>query len=163
MSSTSRNPQSSKRNLISPSLLRITLFVLLYALAIAAVASAQERTTERRVIHNFPVDRARVENLQRWVNGGHDSWCRHPEFVAAFALQQVAPQFSAASYEAASLSGAKMGRAMTVTYDFHSFEGRTTYRITLRRYRWLLPTAGTLPQMVWIPVRSEKITRATLD
>jgi hypothetical protein len=163
MNGTSRNFQANKRSLISPSILRITLLALLYALAIATVASAQELSAEHRDVQNFPTDRARVENLQRWVNGGHDTWCRHPEFVAAAALKQVAPHFAAASYEPVSLPAAKKGRSATAIYVYHSFDGRTTYRITLRRYRWLLPMAGTEHQMVWVPVQSEKITRATLD
>jgi len=55
------------------------------------------------------------------------------------------------------------GAPMKAVYTFHSLDGQTTYRITLRRYRWLLPTAGTAHEMVWLPARTEIITTPTLN
>jgi hypothetical protein len=47
-------------------------------------------------------------------------------------------------------------------YTSASFDGRITYKVTLR-YRWLLPVAGGLDQIVWAPVRIETITRPVTD
>jgi hypothetical protein len=48
-------------------------------------------------------------------------------------------------------------------YTFASLNGRTTYQVTLRRYRYLLPIAGTPDKIVWAPVRIETITRPISD
>jgi hypothetical protein len=50
-------------------------------------------------------------------------------------------------------------RKTTTIYTFHSLDGRATYRITLRRHRWLLPIAGSQHKMIWVPERLEIITR----
>jgi hypothetical protein len=50
-----------------------------------------------------------------------------------------------------------------MVYSYHSLDGRSTYRITVRRFRWLLPTAGSFRQMIWVPERAEIITRRNLD
>ncbi len=45
----------------------------------------------QRVVRNYPVDRAKLEHLQHWVNEGHDTWCRDPKLVASAVLSRVAP------------------------------------------------------------------------
>jgi hypothetical protein len=146
-----------------PVILRISFSLILWTLGAAPMHLAAVPPNDHRVIRDLPVDRARIENLQRWVNAGHDTWCRDPQLVAIHALQEIAPQSSAVKDELTSLPAANQRKATKATYTYHSLDGRTIYRITLRRYPWILRSAGTLPQIVWVPKRTEIITRDILD
>jgi hypothetical protein len=130
----------------------------------ATMEIAAAQTREHREVRNFPMDRAHIETLQRWVNSGHDEWCRDPQLVASAAVRQVSPHFPESEFELASrpLEG-EPSRVTKAIYTYHSLDGRTTCRITLRRFRWLLPTAGTLRRLIWVPERAEIITRDTFD
>jgi hypothetical protein len=161
MNSLNRKPAASLLTIL-PVILRITLSLILWTLGAASMNLAAAETTERRVVHNFPIDRAQVENLQRWVNAGHDPWCRDSQLVAAASLRRISPELS--DFEFASLqSELQRSRKTTAIYTFHSRDGQTTYRVTLRRYRWLLPVAGSFQKMIWVPERVEILTRDTLD
>jgi hypothetical protein len=146
---------------ILPVILRIALSLILWTLGAASMNIAAAQTKEHRVVHNFTVDRAQVENVQRSVNAGHDPWCRDSQLVAAASLRRVSPEVS--DLELASLPlELEHSRKTTAIYTFHSLDGRT-FRITLRRYRWLLPVAGSFQKMIWVPERAEIVTRDTLD
>jgi hypothetical protein len=94
------------------------------------------------------------------VNEGHDAWCREPKLVASAALNRVAPDFADSEFELASLPTEHTTAHGTKSiYTFASLDGRITYQVTLRRYRWLLPIAGATDQIVWAPVRIEAINR----
>jgi len=151
-------------HLILPVILRITFCLAMWTLGATTMTIAEAQTREQRVVQAIPVDRGRVENLQRWVDAGHDTWCRNPQFVAAMALRRVAPEFSNQDFELASLTtGDKKISPAQAIYTFHSIDGHTSCRITLRRFRWQSKTAASLNERIWVPVRSEKITRDSLD
>ena len=153
-----------KASIILPVILRITLSLVLWALGVASMNLTPAQTREHRVVQKYAVDRAKIEALQRWVNAGHDTWCRHPQSVAAAALQQISPELSGGEFERTSAPIEEQPNLDRVAvYTFHSFDGLTSIHITLRRYSWLLKTAGTYPDMVWVPVQSETITRESLD
>jgi hypothetical protein len=120
---------------------------------------SQMQHQEKRIVLNFPIDHAKAEDLQRWVNAGHDPWCRDPQLVAASALTRISSQFP--EFEPASLQRENSEKTKAV-YSFHSLDGHTTYRITLRRYRFLLPTAGSLRDIIWIPETAEIISHDAL-
>jgi hypothetical protein len=110
----------------------------------------------QRVARDYPVDRAKLEHLQRWVNEGHDTWCRD--------LNRVAPGFANCEFELASLPTERTTAHGTKSiYTFASLDGRTTYQVTLYRYRYLLSIAGTPDKFVWAPVRIETITGPISD
>jgi len=164
MHSTHQKPQIRNFRTILPVILRITFSLILWALGAATMEIAAAQTREHREIRNFPMDRAHIATLQRWVNSGHDEWCRDPQLAASAAVRQVSRQFSESEFELAYLPlGGEASRVTKAIYTYHSLDGRTTYRITLRRFRWLLPTAGTFRQMIWVPERAEIITRDTFD
>jgi hypothetical protein len=155
---------AEKSRLILPVILRITFCLAMWTLGVMTMSIAEAQTREQRVAQKIPVDRARVENLQRWVDTGHDTWCRDPQSVAATALRRVAPEFSNYDFELASLTtGNEKVSPTQAVYTFHSIDGHTSYRITLRRFRWQSKTAVSPNDRIWIPVRSEKITRESLD
>jgi hypothetical protein len=159
------NPQEKTMNATTQRKNAILLLIigsLLFAFAASAadLRISQIQPKEHRVVLNFPLDHAQAEDLQRWVNAGHDPWCRDPQLVAASALTRVSSQFS--EYEPASLQLETSEKTKAV-YSFHSLDGQTTYRITLRRYRFLLPTAGSLQRIIWIPETAEIISHDTRD
>jgi hypothetical protein len=149
---------------ILPVILRITFCLAMWTLGVMTISIAQAQTREQRVVQKIPVDRTRVENLQRWVDAGHDTWCRDPQSVAAMALRRVVPEFSNYDFELASLTTGKEKVSPTqAVFTFHSIDGHSSYRITLRRFRWQSKTVSSPHERIWIPVRSEKITRESLD
>jgi len=147
--------------------LRAIFALLLLLLGVAPAPSAYAQTKPHRIVKTYPTNRANAENLQRWVNAGHDTWCRDPKLVAAHTLEQFAPGIADSTYELASqpvvreLSGGR-----TAIYIYHSLDGQTTYRVTLIRPQWLRPAAGSLNNTIWLPTRLEILnngeTRAVL-
>ena len=141
---------------ILPVILRIAFSLLLWTFGAVPMVLAAADTKEHRMVYAFAVDRAQIENLQRWVNADHDAWCRDPQLVASASLRRVLPD---SDFELASFPLEQEHRAKTTAvYTFHSLDGLTTYRITVRRYRWLLPIAGSQHKMIWVPERAEIIT-----
>ena len=155
---------AEKSRVILPVILRIAFCLAMWTLGVMGMSIAEAQTREQRVAQKIPVDRARVETLQRWVDAGHDTWCRDPQSVAAMALRSIAPEFSNYDFELASLTtGNEKVSPTQAVYPFHSVDGHTSYRITLRRFRWQNNTAASPNDRIWIPVRTEKITRESLD
>ncbi len=148
---------------ILPVILRITFCLALWTGALSmTVAKAQTR--EQHVVRPLSVDRARVENLQRWVNAGHDTWCRDSKAVATKSIQRISPEFANYDFELASLTTSD-GKSSSnkAVYTFHSLDGYTSYRVTLRRFGWQNKAAGSPSNRIWVPVRVEMITHNTLD
>jgi len=155
---------AEKFRVILPVILRITFCLAMWTLGVMTMSITGAQMREQRVAQKLPVDRARVENLQRWVDAGHDTWCRDPQSVAAMALRRVAPEFANYDFELASLTtGNEKVSPTQAEYAFHSIDGHTSYRITLRRFPWQSKTAASPNERIWIPVRSEKITRESLN
>jgi hypothetical protein len=149
---------------IVPVILRITFSLLLWTIGFASVNLVEAQVRTQRVVRDYPVGRAKLEQLQRWVNAGHDTWCRDPKLVASAALNRVAPDFADSEFELASLPTERTTtRGKKSIYTFASLDGGITYQVTLRRYRWLLPIAGTPDLIVWAPVRIETITRPVIE
>jgi len=156
-------PEARGVRRILPVMLRITVSLILWTLGAGmAMNAAAEPVKERRVVYTFAVDRAQTENLQRWVNQGHDAWCRDPQMVAVAAIRRVSEELEEVQAASMPLELERREKAAAV-YTFHSLDGLKTYRITLKRYEWLLPTAGSMHRMIWVPERAEIVTRATLD
>jgi hypothetical protein len=158
----SMNPLRSSSTAVSmrtifPVILRIAFSLMLWTLGAGMDLSAAE-TKEHRVVYSFAVERTKMEDLQRSVNDGHDAWCRDPQLVATRAMERVLPEGS--DVERASLPlQREHAKKSAAVYSFYSLDGATTYRITVRRYRWLLPVAGSMRRMIWVPERVEVSTR----
>jgi hypothetical protein len=149
---------------ILPVILRITFCLAMWTLGAKSMTIAEAQTQEHRAVERLPVDRARVENLQRWVDAGHDTWCRNPQLVASITLRRIAPEFANYDFELASLTtGNEKNSPNQAIYTFHSIDGHTSYRITLRRFRWHGKASASRNDRVWVPVRSEKTKRESLD
>ena len=166
MNSNTTNGNARTIRQILPVILRITFFLVLWTLGAAtmSVVEAQTQTPDRRVARQLPVSRARVENLQRWVNNGHDPWCRDAKSVAMNTVQRISPEFANYDFELASLTTDDgKSSANKAVYTFHSLDGHTAYRVTLRRFGWQTKTAGSANDRIWVPISVETITRDSLD
>ena len=91
MNSNTTNGSTRTIREILPVILRITFFLALWTLGAATMTVVEAQTPEHRVIQQLPVSRLRVENLQRWVNSGHDGWCRDAKSVATQTIQRISP------------------------------------------------------------------------
>jgi hypothetical protein len=156
------NRSTHSTQIIFPALLRVTLTLLLFLIAVTFAPPTYAQTNSHRTVKTYPINRANAQNLQRWVNAGHDTWCRDPKLVAAHTLEQLAPGIADSTYELASQPVVrKLSHGRTAIFTYHSLDGQTTYRITLYRPPWLRPTAGYLNNTVWLPTRLEILTNAT--
>src|SRR5256885_1479466 len=138
---------------------RIAGALLAGMLAIGAPA-AMASGGERRIDLKAELDRHKIENLQRWVSGGHEEWCKDARLVAMDELRRVAPAFAGneADVEALPLDAepASEKRAMFV---WTSPDGKASYRVTVERFEWLLPIAGEAHSIVWVPTHAEIIAQ----
>lgn len=151
---------TTQRKSLAPILSLICSLLFTVAASAADLRISQIPAQEGRFVLNFPVDHAKAQELQRWVNAGHDSWCRDSQLVAASALARVSDRFSEVEPASLQLETSEKTKAV---YTFHSLDGHTTYRITLRRYRFLLPAAGSFRDVIWIPETAEIISQDTRD
>jgi hypothetical protein len=122
------------------------------AMSLAPVAGAATRRASERISDVRVIDRATVENLQRWVSAGHADWCTDARLVAAEELWRLAPDFSGDGFELNVASGdfdADGGNR--VTFEWAPPDGRAVYRVTVERFEWLLPIAKNAESIVWVP------------
>src|SRR5882762_5290176 len=120
---------------------------------LAPVVTARARD-EDRVVSEITVDRARVENLQRWVSAGHADWCKDARVVAAEELWRVAADFSGDGFEMNLVSedlDSKVGIGNRQTFEWAPLDGRAVYRVTVERFAWLKPIAKSAGATVWVP------------
>ena len=133
--------------------------VLLGILAAVSPLMAMAQGSVRKVVHVSHLNRQGIENLQRWVSAGHDSWCKNSQMVASAEMQRLAPDFSGYRYDQTALPiESRSHGTVKAVYTYYSADGHTAYRITLRRYAWLRPIAGNARSIVWIPAKTEVIS-----
>ena len=102
-------------------------------------------------------DRNSYISMQRYVDAGHQPWRTDAPAVAAseiYGLMKV-PQQYVNVYDLPLVAIVEKDREAIYTY-FEPVE-QVSYRIHLRRYRWLLKQAGNRKAMVWVPVIAVKI------
>src|SRR5262249_11608146 len=138
----------------------IVVGILAAMLAVAAHSTPVPRATgaDGRVEMNREVDRAKVENLQRWASAGHEEWCKDARLVAMDELRRVAPAFAENSGDLEALpldTESESGQRVVLAWT--SPDGRATYHITVERFEWLLPIAGKAESIVWVPTHVEVI------
>lgn len=127
------------------------------AITLAPVALAGNTRKEDPISHERVINRAKVENLQRWVSAGHADWCKDARVVAAEELWRLAPDYSGDGFElAAPIAGQTGGNR--VTFEWAPMDGRALYRVTVERFDWLLPIAKNTESIVWVPTSTEILT-----
>ena len=104
------------------------------------------------------LDRAKIENLQRWVSSGHEEWCKDARLVAMDELRRLAPAFAGDSADPEALRlDTESESTQRVIFAWASPDGQATYRVTVERFGWLLPIAGEADSVVWVPTHAEII------
>lgn len=112
----------------------------------------------RRVLLVQEVDRAQVENLQRWVTSGHDEWCKDARQVAAEEMRRLATDFTeggSALIVADEGTGRTEDGTSATTFEWTAPDGSARYRVTVEKFAWLLPIAGDAESIVWVPTGAE--------
>lgn len=139
----------------------IAIGLLTAALAVAAHSAPAHKapTAERGADVSASIDRAKIENLQRWVSAGHEEWCKDARLVAMDELRRAAPMFAgeAADLEAVPMDQEEASENRAV-FTWSSRDGRTTVRVTVERFDWLLEIAGEEDAIVWVPTHVEVIS-----
>jgi hypothetical protein len=135
------------------------VIVLAGAVCLAPVAAAAKSADATRVVSYRAMDRAEIENLQRWVAAGHEDWCKDARLVAAEELKRLAVDFvdDATELNAVNIgesSGGSSG-AKKMAFEWTPLDGRATYRVTVEQFEWLLPIAGAADAVVWVPTATE--------
>ena len=119
-------------------------------LSAAANGREEDRSNER------PINRAEVENLQRWVSSGHADWCKDARLVAAEELWRLAPEYSGDGFELnAMLAEPIANDGNRVAFEWAPMDGRALYRVTVERFDWLLPIVKDSESIVWVPTSTE--------
>jgi len=127
-------------------------------LTLVPVAAGAKSGDEDRVVSEIAVDRARVENLQRWVSAGHADWCKDARVVASEELWRAAADFSGDGFEmnlASEDLDAKAGAGNREIFEWTPLDGRAVYRVTVERFAWLMPIAKSAGATVWVPTSVE--------
>ncbi len=125
---------------------------------LAAVGSVRE---EDRITNDRTINRAEVENLQRWVSTGHADWCKDARLVAAEELWRLAPEYSGDGFEMSAIGAETIANGSNrLTFEWAPIGGRALYRVTVERFDWLLPIAGDTEAIVWVPTITEIRTYA---
>ena len=126
------------------------------AMTLAPLAAARGVREEDRITNDRTINRAEVENLQRWVSSGHADWCKDARLVAAEELWRLAPEYSGDGLELNAISGeTNAAGGDRVTFEWASMDGRAVYRVTVERFDWLLPIASDTEAIVWVPTSTE--------
>ena len=130
--------------------------VLASAMMLAPLAGASGVHEEDRIMYERTIDRAQVENLQRWVSAGHADWCRDARLVAAEELWRLAPEYSGGGFELNAIGAETIANGGNrVTFEWAPLDGRAVYRVTVERFDWLLPIARDAEAIVWVPTSTE--------
>jgi len=134
-----------------------TVFAAAWAAVPAtAAATAAKSGEENRLVNYHAVDRAEIENLQRWVAAGHEDWCKDARLVAAEELQRIAADFAGDATEL-NLAEPREGEggAKQAEFEWTPLDGRATYRVRVERFAWLLPVAKNADAVIWVPTMTE--------
>jgi len=154
-----RNPRKEMRKIAGVVCSASLVIVLAGAMCVAPVAATAKSGDETRVVSYRAVDRAEVENLQRWVAAGHEDWCKDARLVAAEELKRLAADFVDDASELTTVnigeSSGDSNGAKKMAFEWTPLDGRATYRVTVERFEWLLPIAGDADAVVWVPTTTE--------
>lgn len=112
------------------------------------VAAAAKSGNDDRLVSYRTMDKAEIENLQRWVAAGHEDWCKDARLVAAEELKRIASEFDG---DASELQTSVGDGAKQMTFTWATLDGQVLYQVTVERFEWLLPIAKDADGIVWVP------------
>lgn len=126
------------------------------------VAQAWPSSSSRRVVqeHVYPVSKRSYEKLQRYVNEGHQPWRTDGPAVASEELLMLEKRADRENVYTLPLKAIEETQREAI-YEYQSaVKPGISYKIVLKRFRWLLPLAGSWRAMVWAPTEIT-VTRAS--
>lgn len=122
----------------------------------SAGAMACERHSE--VVANR-MSREETLELQRIVNEGHQPWRRNAESVAAEELSRLILERDGYQLDPAKFRLQEESLSATeAVFTWTAGTGRTAYRMTVRRNKWLLPLAQKWDATIWVAAQTEITT-----
>lgn len=130
-----------------PSVVRLAFLVVVACGsggAVVATAQCSPKTGRQ------PVLKKDYEDLQRWVNDGHEPWRMDANAVAAEALLK----FRDASKDEWDVYRVNLKTVQETqihaVYEYSAGQN-LCYKVTVQRFSWLLPLAKKWDSMVWAP------------
>jgi len=137
-------------------LLVMVATVVAAVLVVAPAATGAAAPKERTEVQNPKADREALESLQRWVNGGHDAWCKDAREVALVELRMVAPEFAGDRFDLTALPLKEDATAAKkAVFAWAAPDGSVRIRVTVERYEWLKALTKSEADIVWMPTRVE--------
>jgi hypothetical protein len=129
----------------------LRLGVIASLLCVGSLSVVGQCSSRTQVEH---VDRHAYEQLQQFVNEGHEPWRLDSQAVAAsevLTLEKVPKeQWDVYTVHLTAIQE-------TETRSVYEYESRSqhglSYRITVERFEWLLPAAKKWQWMVWAPAQ----------
>lgn len=126
------------------------LGVMVSLLCVGSSSAVGQCSSRTQVEH---VDKHVYEQLQQFVNEGHEPWRLDSQAVAATEVLTVEKvpkeQWDVYSVHLKAIQE-------TETQSVYEYESRSrhglSYRVTVERFQWLLPAAKKWEWMVWAPV-----------
>lgn len=131
------------------------LFCFLFA-GIAALPCAGSDCVTRA--KRYRIDRAKYTRLQEFVNEGHQPWRTDASAAAGSAIleeEKAGPGWNAYGVP---LKNEKVTERVATYESIDMNDSSRSYRITLKRFDWLLKIAGSWRAMIWIPTSLETTT-----
>jgi hypothetical protein len=98
--------------------------------------------------HEFPIDRSKARQLQVAVNQGHQPWRLDSRAVAGSVINQLRNATGDVYHVPFIVLSTTMKRTVLISYNG---DNHISYRVTLRKFQWLLPLAINWQSMIWIP------------
>ena len=136
------------------------ILVAMTLVPMAGAASSRGSRVDERLTSERAIDRAEVENLQRWVSAGHADWCKDARLVAAEEVKRLSQEYSGDGFELNLVtSDADSNDGSRVTFEWAPLDGRELYRVTVERFDWLLAIARNVDSIVWVPTSTEIVTQ----
>jgi len=103
------------------------------------------------------LNRKEIENLQRWVDDGHEPWRMDaPQLVANQKLLELAASVKGVGPHQTSPQQI-VRRPDYAVLVYQSVVGKRTYRVTLRKFHWLVGVAGRLDWVIWVATQVDLV------
>jgi hypothetical protein len=133
---------------------------LVLAVCVQSLAASTPCASEKR---STPVNHKEYEELQEFVNAGHQPWRMDARAVAAeqVLLLEMVTKDDKDVYTLP-LSLVEQDGRRAVFQFLSKRQAGVTYRITVRRFEWLFPLAEKWEWMIWVPTEAT-VTRCQVE
>ncbi len=135
------------------SLTRTVIFILMFTSFLWIEANAQCSSE----VHQIPISRGSYQKLQIFVNQGHQPWRLDARLVAIAQFLALEHRKIEGQNSDVPSQTVYEGRSLGVfEFDSASRKG-LKYKITVRKFKWLLHSAKKWSWAIWVPAEYEVI------